>query len=204
MRPPAHPNSGALPDLSHLPCYLPAIYHREFTRQQPRFSINCCFTRNSTTQCDCNSTGSPAHNPTFATNTLRQMCRKLNTDTFAVLLSLGKCFARFDILTAALLSIVAGYQERNWRQYFHIATSPGVQLPCGTDLKNEAERGHIRLEQSCGLRKYRPRRFQAYLIAGILKRRSSLVRVFTVSYLRREEVFNTLLLKNKNVRTTSH
>ena len=84
LRPPAHPNSGALPDLSHLPSYLPAIYHREFTRQQPQFSINCYFTPNSTTQCDCNSTGSPAHAPTFATNAVRYICRKLNTATFAV------------------------------------------------------------------------------------------------------------------------
>jgi hypothetical protein len=97
-----------------------------------------------------------------------------------------------------------GYQERKWRQYFHIATSPGVQLPRGTDRKIEAERGHIKVEQSCDLRKYRPRRFQAYLIAVILKRRSSLIRVFTVSYLRREELFNTILLKDKNVRSTNH
>jgi hypothetical protein len=76
-----------------------------------------------------------------------------------------------------------------------MATSPGVQIPCGTDRKIEAERGHSKVEQSCDLLKYRPRRFQASLIADILKRRPSLIRVFAVSYLRREELSTRYCLK---------
>jgi hypothetical protein len=90
---------------------------------------------------------------------------------------------------------MCGYQKRHWRQYFHIATLQGVQLPCGTDRKNEAERGHSKVEQSCDLLKYRPRKFQAFLMAGILKRRSSLIRVFTVSYFRRKELSTQYCLK---------
>jgi hypothetical protein len=47
------------------------------------------------------------------------------------------------------------------------------------------------------LLKYRPRRFQASLIAGILKKRSSVIRVFTVSYLRREELSTRYCLKTR-------
>jgi len=78
-----------------------------------------------------------------------------------------------------------------------MATSPGAQLPCGTDRKNKAERGHSKVEQSCDLLKYRPRRFQASLIADILKRRSSLIRVSTVSYLRRKELSTRYCLKTR-------
>jgi hypothetical protein len=62
--------------------------------------------------------------------------------------------------------------------------------------KNEVGRGHSKAEQSCDLLKYRPGRFQASLIA-ILKRRPSVIRVSTVSYLRREDLLTRYCLKTR-------
>jgi len=68
--------------------------------------------------------------------------------------------------------MVVWVSEEKLATVFPHRPSPGVQLPCETERKDEAERGHSKVEQSCDLLKYRPRRFQASLIAGILKRRS--------------------------------